>query len=176
MNSTSYFFSEPSGIMYETGCEPMRNCNTDQLTFKAYLSRFMSYASQVAPFIADNVYTHLTVSAAAAAASCSGGADGTTCGTSWLTGNWDGTTGVGQQMSAMETIQNLMLFTTKRKAPVTTISGGNSTGNPTAGSSGDANVIAPKRSPTTAGDRVGAGFLTAAIVAVSGAGFVYMAL
>ncbi len=174
MEGINVFFAPPDGVMYEAACEPSLRCNTDQLSFKAYLARFMTYSAQVAPFISDTVFDHLRISAPAAAASCSGGADGVTCGMSWLTGFWDGSYGVGQQMSAMETIQNLLVFMNKYTEPVTEDTGGNSTGDPTAGTGGDRNPIAPEQAPSTTSDRVGAGFLTALITAGSLAGCYYM--
>lgn len=174
----SIFFAQPSNIMYEAACEPSNRCDLDQLSFKAYLARFMTYSSQVAPFIADTVQNHLLVSAPGAAASCSGGTDGVTCGMSWLTGTWDGSYGVGQQMSAMETIQNLLIFdnATTYNKPVTNSTGGNSTGNRLAGTGGDKSPIAPAVRPTTTGDRVGAGFLTAVIILGGLGGCYYMVL
>lgn len=42
-------------------------------------------------------------------ASCTGD-NAATCGTKWYTGGYDGITGVGQDMSALETIQGLLLL------------------------------------------------------------------
>ncbi|KAK9322295.1 glycoside hydrolase [Lipomyces orientalis] len=41
--------------------------------------------------------------------SCTGGHDGVTCGTTWLATGWDNTAGLGQQMTALETVQNLLI-------------------------------------------------------------------
>ncbi len=121
--------------MWEAACEPSHRCDTDQLAFKGFLSRFMTYASQVAPFIAKQVNTHLKTSAPAAAKSCSGGKDNVTCGTTWVNETWDGTYGVGQQLSALETIQNLLVFMDHEHyhPPYNKTDGGNSTGNPASG-------------------------------------------
>lgn len=111
LSASQNFFSpfpNATNIMYEPACETVNRCNTDQLSFKGYLSRFMWATSLVAPFTKDTITTLLTASAQAAAASCSGGFDGVTCGTRWYVGGWDGTFGVGQQMSALETIQGLL--------------------------------------------------------------------
>ena len=43
-------------------------------------------------------------SAQGAAAQCSGGKNGTTCGANWSTTKWDGTQGLGQDLSALEAI------------------------------------------------------------------------
>ena len=90
-------------------------------SFKAYLARWMAQAAIVAPFIKDTVMQLLTASAQAAAQSCSGNTNGTVCGQKWYTGGYDGSFGVGQQLSALETVQALLLLqgnvSTPMKAP-----------------------------------------------------------
>lgn len=149
--------------MTETACELLDppTCNTDMMSFKAYLSRWMAAASKVAPFISDQVLKALTTSAAAAALQCSGGKNGRACGLQWLKGAaWDGTTGVGQQMSALEVIISTQIG--RVAPPVTNTTGGTSVGNENAGSGsvGTVDGLAASR-PVTVGDRVGAGILTA---------------
>lgn len=121
--------------MWEAACESVGNCNTDQLSFKAYLSRWMAATIKVAPWTHDTIFPLLQTSAQGAANSCSGGADGTTCGTQWYTGKWDGSTGVGQQMCAMEIFQSNLIDLVP--GPVSAGNGGISKGNPAAGSGGD---------------------------------------
>lgn len=89
--------------------EPINTCNIDQFSFKGFLSRFMWASTLVAPFTKHAITELLTASSSAAARSCSGGTDGVTCGTKWYVNGWDGTRGVGQQMSALETIQGLLI-------------------------------------------------------------------
>lgn len=103
-------------------------CDTDQKSFKAYLSRWMAITSQMAPWTYDIIHPLLVSSATAAAAQCDGAvglwgaATGTTCGLEWYNnGTNDGTNGVGQQMSALEVILGT---TIQSVAPPTT----NSTG------------------------------------------------
>jgi len=96
--------------MYEPSCEPQGNCNPDQFSFKAYLARWMAKASIVAPYIAPTVLPLLERSAQAAAQACSSGTDGTSCGQKWYVGGSDGVSGVGQQLSALETVQALLLL------------------------------------------------------------------
>ncbi|KAF2628737.1 glycoside hydrolase family 76 protein [Macroventuria anomochaeta] len=107
------FFSPETkdNIMYEWACETGksgRTCNLDQQSFKAYLSRFMAKTAAVAPFTKDTITKYLTASAVGAAKSCSGGDDKATCGSKWYTGSWDGTSGVGQQLAALEVTQALL--------------------------------------------------------------------
>jgi mannan endo-1,6-alpha-mannosidase len=109
--STVFFspFSNATNIMFEAACEPYDNCNTDQQSFKAYLSRWLAKTSVLAPFTASTIQPMLEASALAAASSCSGSPDGVTCGTKWYVGTWDGTWGAGQQLAAMEAIQSLLI-------------------------------------------------------------------
>ena len=113
LSATSLYFTpfpNASFIMFETPCEREGTCNTDQLSFKAYLSRWLASSAQLVPQIANAVSTLLHASAKGAAASCSGGSDGVTCGQRWYTGSWDGSYGVGQQLSALEVIQGLLVL------------------------------------------------------------------
>lgn len=112
LNATANFFSpydNSSNIMYEPACETVNTCNNDQFSFKAYLSRFMWASTLVAPFTASAITTLLTDTSKAAAQSCSGPSDGVTCGQHWYQGGYDGSYGVGQQMSALEAIQGLLI-------------------------------------------------------------------
>ncbi|KZM24258.1 Mannan endo-1,6-alpha-mannosidase [Ascochyta rabiei] len=107
------FFSavKKDNIMYEWACETGesgRTCNLDQQSFKAYLSRFMAKTAAVAPFTKGTITKYLTASAVGAAKSCSGGDDKVTCGSKWYTGSWDGTSGVGQQLAALEVTHALL--------------------------------------------------------------------
>lgn len=114
-NALTHFstpFPNATAILYEQDCEEASTCNTDQLSFKAYLSRWMVAASQMQPALKPQIMTTITASARGAALSCSG--NGTNvCGTKWYVGGWDGTRGLGQQMAAMETIQGLLVNDTE---------------------------------------------------------------
>ncbi len=148
--------------MYEVACEGFGTCDTDNYSFKAYLSRWMAASTKFAPFTFQPVMQKLSASAIAAAKQCSGGTDGTTCGQKWTMGaTWDKSSGVGQQMSALEVIQvNLVSNAT---GPLTNNTGGTSQGNPSAGSGGTTDPTLPKN-PITGKDRVGAGFLTTFVI------------
>lgn len=155
---------------YEVACEPSNNCNVDQLSFKAYLSRWMAATTKVAPWTADQILPLLASSAQAAALSCSGGDGSIVCGTKWTTGTYDGVTGVGQQMSALEVIQSNLIK--KVSGPVSNSTGGTSQGDPSAGtgtSSQPVNVPGAIRTK----DKAGAGILTAIVIVASlGGGYV----
>ena len=112
LNATGNFFSpydNASSIMYEPACETVNTCDNDQFSFKGYLSRFMWDTTILAPFTRNAITALLTPSAQAAAVACSGGASNTTCGQKWYVDGFDGKVGVGQQMSALETIQGLLI-------------------------------------------------------------------
>lgn len=107
----SYFgpYDNSTNIMFEHACETVDHCNTDMLSFKAYLSRFMWATTQMMPSTLQDVQAVLNVSAMAAGQACSGGENGTVCGTKWYTGGYDGNHGLGQQMSALEVVQGLLV-------------------------------------------------------------------
>lgn len=158
-SKTNFFIEQDSGayIMQEI-CEPSHNCNTDQLSFKAYLSRFAIASTKVAPWLYELIFPYLQDSALAAAEQCSGGSDGVTCGLQWtMNKTWDGTYGVGQQMAALEVIQSLL--SKDVAGPVTAANGGTSVGDPSAGTDGEGESAAPLPAISTA-DRAGAGILT----------------
>jgi mannan endo-1,6-alpha-mannosidase len=129
----------------------------------------MAATTKVAPWTADQILPLLASSAVAAAQTCVGGADGNQCGTKWTQAGWDGTLGVGQQMSALEVIQSNLIK--KVSGPVSNSTGGTSQGNPSAGTGTTVHVKAPHQ--ITTGDKAGAGILTAVVVAsLLGGGYV----
>ncbi|CCE88419.1 Piso0_001924 [Millerozyma farinosa CBS 7064] len=147
--------------MYEAACQPANTCSQDQRSFKAYFSRFLGLTAVMAPETSDTIMTWLTASAKAAAQSCSGGTDGHTCGTNWFKHSWDGNYGLGEQMCALEVIQNLRVH--DLPPPYTAHEGGSSIGNPAAGYS----VTTANASPLKldGGDKAGAAIITIIISA-----------
>lgn len=101
-------FSNATNILFEYNCEEASKCNNDQLSYKAYLSRWMVAATQMQPSLKTQIMNLITTSAQGAALSCSG-MGASICGTKWYIGGWDGTEGLGQQMSALDTIQGLLV-------------------------------------------------------------------
>ena len=148
--------------MTEMECETKSNCNNDESSFKAYLSRWMAVTSLIAPFTAATIKPKLVASANAAAAQCDGGDNGRMCGRQWFTPTWDGSSGVGQQMSALSIVGANLI--TDSMAPVTDATGGQSKGNPTAGTGSNVNAPPGTTSPITTTDRAGAGILTAIVI------------
>lgn len=146
--------------MWEIECEGQGNCDTDQLSFKSYLARWMAKTAEVAPFTYDYVLPRLQASAQGAAQACTGGNNGTQCGFHWYTGNYDGDTGAGQELDALEVMQALMIqFETK--GIVSNSTGGTSQSNPHAGTGASSASDTPSNVlHITTADRGGAWFLT----------------
>ncbi|OAA63612.1 Glycoside hydrolase, family 76 [Niveomyces insectorum RCEF 264] len=176
LNGTHIFFTgDQNNIMTEVACETVGLCDLDQQSFKAYLSRWMAATTKWAPWTADTILPLLRASSVAAARQCTGGNNGRMCGLRW-NGTWDGSTGVGQQMAAMEvTLANMIKDVS---APVTNDTGGTSQGNPGGGGSDIGRINPPSidelLGPVTTGDRVGAGILTVLVLLGLLAGILYM--
>lgn len=160
-NASSVFFNDQK-VMFEV-CEASSNCNLDEQSFKAYLSRFMAASTKVAPWLYDQVRPYIEASAVAAAQQCSGGTDGVTCGLEWTKNTtYDGKYGVGEQMAALEVIQATLIQ--KSSSPVGADTGGTSQGDPSAGTGGDDDSGGAPTSVITTADRAGAGILTAFVI------------
>ncbi|KAH8646543.1 putative mannan endo-1,6-alpha-mannosidase DFG5 [Tricladium varicosporioides] len=160
LNTTiSKFFVD--GVMREL-CEPSGKCNVDQRSFKAYLARWLAATVRLAPFTEKTITPLLQSSAAAALKTCTAGTSGTQCGLMWTTGSFDGSLGVGESMAALEVVQSNLITTTSAWASAAKGTG-NSTGDITAGTTGAANKALTLK-PITAGDRIGAGVLTALVM------------
>ncbi|KAH8662152.1 glycosyl hydrolase family 76-domain-containing protein [Xylariales sp. PMI_506] len=181
LNGTSVFFFSENGqdpIMFESACEGVGLCDLDQQSFKAYLSRWMAATTKWAPWTSAQIMPLLQNSATAAAKQCTGGNNGRMCGLKWAnnSGAWDGTTGVGQQMAAMEVV--LANLIKDSPIPVTNLTGGTSVGNSGGGGSdiGQTNPSGSSiaTSPLTTGDRVGAIILTILVCASALAVLVFM--
>ncbi|KAH6605185.1 glycoside hydrolase family 76 protein [Trichoderma cornu-damae] len=161
VTGSKVFFTGPKNdIMTEVACEPVSTCNVDEHSFKAYLSRWLASITKWAPHTNDVVMPLLRASSIAAAKQCVGGDNGRMCGLVWNEDKYDGTSGVGQQMAALEvTMANLV---GNSSAPVTAHSGGTSQGDP--GSGGDDigrnQPKGPEYEPLDGGDRFGAAILT----------------
>lgn len=99
--------------MYEASCQISNRCNNDQRSFKAYFSRFLGITAMVLPELSDSIMPYLQSTVPGVLSSCSGGADGHTCGLDWSNGTWDGYYGLGEQMSSLELLQNALLLKTR---------------------------------------------------------------
>jgi mannan endo-1,6-alpha-mannosidase len=160
------FFKDEQKILVEAGCEPESHCTTDSLTFKSFTVRWLVLAAQLVPQTADTIWPYIQASAQGAAGQCDG-PDNDNCGYHWTTSTWDGTTGVGQQMSALAVVAANMLNVEDLFAPLTLDTGATSKSDPSAGtSSGDQTGLGSPwlTRKITTGDRAGAGILTALVL------------
>ncbi|ORY63068.1 glycoside hydrolase [Pseudomassariella vexata] len=166
--ANSYFspYENATNIMFEHACETVGTCNTDMLSFKAYLSRFMWATTQMMPSTLTDVQTLLNVSAVAAGKACSGGVNGTVCGQKWYTGRYDNNPGLGQQLGALEVVHGLLVqeATPPLKAGGIKHVTGDTAGNPvqTTTPSPTASPTPTRRSTNDAGGLGPAWFLTIA--------------
>lgn len=121
----------------------------------------MAITSQLVPFTGDFILPKLRASAVAAAQQCTGQPGGNACGRRWYQTGWDGHTGVGEEMAALSIMTANLV--SKVDAPVTSSKGGTSVGDPSAGSSGDGNMVTNPvlTENISTGDKAGAGILTA---------------
>ena len=155
--------------MFEAGCErnppkTQGSCNVDQRSFKAYFWRWLAATSLLTPWTSNTITPLLRDSALAAAQSCSGGTDGMTCGLKWWAEGWDGESGVGEQMSALEVIQSNLI--SRVQGPFSDAHGGTSKGNASAGG-GEPGMPRPNHGQLSSRDRKGAAALTVVLVLVT---------
>jgi mannan endo-1,6-alpha-mannosidase len=155
LNASEVFFINDT--MYEPCEGSPKGCNVDQRSFKAYFARWLSDTAELAPFTHDIIMPKLAKAASAAIKICTGGSSGRECGQKWTTGQNDGSFGVGEQMAVLEVVQGNL----RDGAPgwVSEVQGTGSS----RGSTNDpgTSVI----TPVTVADRIGAGILTALILA-----------
>jgi mannan endo-1,6-alpha-mannosidase len=112
LEATSTFFSpfpNATNVMFEAMCEKSSTCNVDQFSMKAYLARWLAGTSMLAPYTAGRVGALLRASAVGAASACNAGQVANTCGSKWYINGSDGTSGLGQQLSAMEVMYSLLV-------------------------------------------------------------------
>lgn len=127
LGSSKIFFDE-NGIMFESACMKIHTCKTDQRAFRAYFARCLALTAVLVPQTYDTIYNRLETTAKGVANSCVGGYDGHTCGMNWSYPGWDGYYGLGEEMSALEVVQSLMIKT--KKMILTLQDGASSTGDP----------------------------------------------
>ncbi|KAL1837102.1 hypothetical protein VTJ49DRAFT_4282 [Mycothermus thermophilus] len=113
LNAGRSFFSpfeNATNIMYEHACEQVFTCNQDMRSFKGYFSRFTYAASVFVPSLRPVIEELWHPTLRALAASCTGGETGTQCGQHWYWQAFDGMTGLGEEMCALETVQGLLVY------------------------------------------------------------------
>ncbi|KAI0874578.1 glycosyl hydrolase family 76-domain-containing protein [Hypoxylon argillaceum] len=135
----------PSGVAKEIACEPA-NCNTDMTFFKSFLHRSLASAMTLAPYTADKILPVLKTSAAAAAASCTGGDNDRMCGLVW-SGKSNGQIGAGQQMSVLSALLSLL--------PTETVAKSSGSGTGTGSGNGTSSTTTPTGSSSSPSSTVG---------------------
>lgn len=155
VNSSAVFFQ--NNIMYEAACQPANTCDQDQRCFKSIFARCLGLTALMAPSTNATIFKWLETSAQKAAQTCDGGTDGHTCSLNWFNNTWDGKWGLGEQMNALEVIQNLLIWT--KPGPLKASTGGTSSGNSAAG---EINLYQNETNPLhiTGGDEAGAAIIT----------------
>ncbi|KAF7872017.1 uncharacterized protein EAF02_009122 [Botrytis sinoallii] len=98
----SVFF--PSGIATETACESINSCTTDQRAFKGVLGKWLVDTIAVAPHTSDLITEQLISSAQAAVKTCRDNG----CGSDWSGNAKNSSTGVGEQINALNYVQGLL--------------------------------------------------------------------
>ncbi|KAI5300404.1 hydrolase 76 protein, partial [Ascosphaera atra] len=114
------------------------------------------------PWTYHQLMPKIRASAQAAAQACSGSDTHRACGLRWTTGAYDGSTGVGEEMAALEVIQSLLVPFVE--GPSSISSGGTSKGDPNAGSDDATAPNVVKFNKITSSDQAGAGILTALVI------------
>lgn len=159
----STFINASTGILYEHMCQETGNCNNDQRSFKSIVSRCLGQTAVLVPSFRDKIMTIINKSAEGAAKSCSGGSDGHTCGINWSYGGWDEWYGLGEQISALEIIQNTLVL--QVPPPLTNSTGGTSKGDVNAGLTSH-ETTNKNEITVTSKDKAGAGVLTAIVLII----------
>ncbi|KAI2786975.1 Mannan endo-1,6-alpha-mannosidase DCW1 [Penicillium oxalicum] len=161
MNKTfdEFFPQSNGGIFEEVTCEPSQQCNNNEVLFKGLVSSWLSFTALLVPSTYKFILPKLQTSAVAAAKSCTGH-NNNTCGVRWYQSTYDGWSGMEEQISATSLfVANMIQFTGHGSGPVTAMTGGNSTSNPTAGENDTSSTTTPLSAITTV-DKAGAGILT----------------
>lgn len=163
-SSVDFFWEDD--VIVERRCEGPNThpCNEDQRTFKGYLLRWLATTATVVPELYDEIMELIRANAVAAARVCTGQVDdwrgipNTACGLRWTTSEFDGSTGVGENMNAMSAVMYLLSDRPGQgpRTPATNATGGTSAGDYNAGQENH-NFELPE---ITTADRAGAGILT----------------
>lgn len=126
----------------------------------------MATTAQLVPQLADTIWPYLEASAAGAAGQCDGDS-GTTCGYHFTTTTWDGTSGLGQEMSALAAVGTPMIKLKNLAAPLTVQTGAKSNTSLTANGANVGNVADVPgwvKGPITTGDKFGAAVITIIVI------------
>lgn len=153
-------FFDDNGVMYEQACQRIHTCKTDQRAFRAYLARCLALTAMMVPETYDTIYSHLVTTAKGVAQSCVGGYDHHTCGQNWSYPGWDSYYGLGEQMSSLEVMQNVLMG--QKMAPLRLTDGASSSGDALFGNNTET-TTKPELLDLDKGDEAGAAIITVVI-------------
>lgn len=137
-------------VLTEIACMPGGTCNVDQIAFRAILARGLAPFKSLVDSGRDayiNISKILTASAKAAGAQCTGGSNGTSCGSDWTASHYDGSTGLSEDLSAL----NIMLANLPQKFSGSS-SNSSSSSNGTASSGSDSTSTSSGDASGTSGE------------------------
>ena len=101
---TTSISSSSSGIMIEIARKPEDSRNYDQPMDKGLAAQRIGANMLVTPFTITSISTLVQRSAQGAADQCSGGIEGTICGQEWSKTDYDGRSGLRQELSALNVV------------------------------------------------------------------------
>jgi 3-methylcrotonyl-CoA carboxylase beta subunit len=169
INKTSIFYPQNKGGVMVEICEEKTLCDADQESFKAYLARWLGVTVQMAPFTHEMIMPVLQKSAVAAAQTCEGPSQHNggnhQCGMKWWVQGFDGTGGVGPQMTALNVIS--VLNADRVPPPYSSKTGGTSQGDPGLGNGNDQDKLPVFENDITTADKAGAAIVTIIMVGLT---------
>lgn len=172
------FFPKRYGgkILSEYNCEIPKNCDGNSACFKGFLASWLAFMTTLVPGMTQEIVPKLKASAVAAAQQCSGGSGGNLCGMKWFMDTYDGTKGIGREMSALSVMSSSLIEQKSDPAPKSAKTGGKSKPDPSTGTGGS---TGSQKSPAdlpdvSKGDKAGAAIVTVIFVCGWIAAMTYM--
>ena len=105
-------------IIYEKICERKNDCNEDQMSYKGTLVQALGRAMILVPSMAPKIEKLLNATSVGASSGCSIKPEyNNACSMKWNTGQWDGETRFGAQVSSLEAVLGVLVGS----APLVTI-------------------------------------------------------
>ena len=153
-----------NNIMSEYNCEIRKVCDGNSALFKGVTIGWLATMTTLVSETYQEMLPKFQASAQGAAKQCSGGSNGRLCGSRWYQDTWDGTSGMGQETTALSGICSSLITEMKNSAPKSRENGGHSKPDGNAGTGGNDNTSPDELKKITAGDKAGASILTVVFV------------
>lgn len=153
MLSTTQDIFVDASVLTEPACLPANTCNVDQLAFRGILARALAAVDTLVPSQTNGTLGDiLAASAQAAGTQCSGGAKGSACGADWTQSQFDGSTGLSQDLSALNAVlaamaQGAVLGEQSGASGTSSTGGGNASAASSGGASGTSASASASASP-----------------------------